>query len=659
MSVSTKPAPSPLPLPCGSWPSPVTVDLVAGKALSLSEVNADGAMVYWLERRPAEKGRTVLRRWQEGLGAQDVLPAVYDVGTRVHEYGGAPYAVGHGHVAFSEKKSGALWFFAKSAEAPVCLSHTEGLRYADLRFAPDASCLLAVREDHRAAGEPKAALVAFALTLTATGVQAGPEQVLHMGPDFLAAPSVSPDGRYLAWIEWQHPNMPWDSTRLCGATLVRTPEGQISGLSNRHVLAGATQSESLIEPRWADNGTLQVVSDRTGTWTVWSIQPQEFEHCDVTLTPAPVPKGEIGQPAWVFGQRSYQPLPGGGYVVLAVQDGTTHCQITDAAGNVTLFHAHPEQCPVLLDDGRFAWLEAPCDALPAVVVGTAQAGVTHSVQRAADLTLDKHDISKPETIRFPVEPGGPALGHAFFYAPANSKVCVPEGEKPPMIVLVHGGPTARAQEGFSFKVQWWTSRGFAVLDVNYGGSTGFGRAWRNRLKGAWGLVDVADCIAAAQHMVNTGRVDPKRLAIRGSSAGGMTVLVALASSSLFAAGVSLYGVTDLRALAAETHKFEARYLDGLIGPWPEAESVYLERSPISVAAQIKAPVLMLQGLDDTVVPPNQAHSMAAALQKAGTSCTLHEFAGEGHGFRQESTLRQALAAELSFYGQVFGFTPAS
>lgn len=659
MSVSTTPAPARQPLPCGSWPSPVTVDLVAGKALSLSEVSADGAMVYWLERRPAEKGRTVLRRWQEGLGAQDVLPAVYDVGTRVHEYGGAPYAVGHGHVAFSEKKSGALWFFAKNTEAPLCLSHTDGLRYADLRFAPDASCLLAVREDHRTEGEAKAALVAFALTPTEKSVQAGPEQVLHMGPDFLAAPSVSPDGRYLAWIEWQHPNMPWDSTRLCGATLVRTPEGQISGLSNRHVLAGATHDESLIEPRWAADGTLQVVSDRTGSWTVWCIQPQEFEQCDVALTPAPVPEGEIGQPAWVFGQRSYQPLPEGGCVVLAVQDGTTRCQITDAAGAVTRFHAHPEQCPVQLDDGRFAWLEAPCDALPAVVVGTAQGGVAHVVQRAADLTLDRHDISKPETIRFPVDPDGPALGHAFFYAPANSRARVPEGEKPPMIVLVHGGPTARAQEGFSFKVQWWTSRGFAVLDVNYGGSTGFGRAWRNRLKGAWGIVDVADCIAAAQHMVNTGRVDPKRLAIRGSSAGGMTVLVALASSSLFAAGVSLYGVTDLRALAAETHKFEARYLDGLIGPWPEAESVYLERSPISVAAQIKAPVLMLQGLDDTVVPPNQAHSMAAALQKAGTSCTLHEFAGEGHGFRQESTLRQALAAELSFYGQVFGFTPAS
>lgn len=642
-------------MPCGAWPSPVTVDLVAGKALALSEVQADGSTVYWLERRPAEKGRTVLCHWQDGSGVQEVLPSSHDIGTRVHEYGGAPYAVQHGVVAFSEKRSGALWVVPALGATPICLSNTEGLRYADLRLAAQGTVLLAVREDHRAAGEAKAALVAFALP---QGQAPGKEVVLHTGPDFLAAPTLSPDGQFLVWVEWQHPNMPWDATRLCGATLSRDKSGAITGLQDRHVLAGATQPESLTEPRFAADGTLYVLSDRNGAWTVWHITPDLLGQSDVPLTPSPMPEGEIGQPAWVFGQRSYQPLPQGGTVVLAVQQGSTRCLVVSAQGQVSAFNAAPDQCPVLLADGRFAWLESPYNALPAVVVGTAAAGVQQTLQRSATLTLAPADISRPETIRFPVEKGGPAVGHAFFYPPANSKACVPQGERPPMLVLVHGGPTARAQEGFSFKVQWWTSRGFAVLDVNYGGSTGFGRAWRERLKGAWGVVDVADCIAACAHMVATGRIDPARIGIRGSSAGGMTVLVALATSSLFAAGVSLYGVTDLRALAAETHKFEARYLDGLIGPWPEAEAVYLARSPLTVASHIRAPVLLLQGADDKVVPPSQAHAMAHALKAAGTPCTLFEFEGEGHGFRQESTLRKALFEEVAFYGRVFGFTPA-
>lgn len=644
------------PLPCGSWPSPVTVDLVAGKALALSEVLADDCAVYWLERRPAEKGRTVLRRWQPDGVVQDVLPAPYDVGTRVHEYGGGAYAVEKGQIAFSDKRSGGVWYVPAFGAEPVCLSATEGLRYADLRFAAQGTLLLAVREDHRGSGEPKAALVAFTLPTRQSAAQEG---VLHTGPDFLAAPTLSPDGTFLVWVEWQHPNMPWDATRLCGAKLEwETPE-KLPCLKDWHVLVGATQPESVIEPRFAADGSLLVLSDRQGAWTLWCIAAKSLGQSDVTLEQYTAPEGEIGQPAWVFGQKSYQCLPHGGVVALAVQEGSSRCFVLNDMGQVTPFKASPDQCPVLLADGRFAWLEAPCDALPAVVVGTPEQGVQLRLQSAAALTLLPEDISRPETIRFPVTAGGPDVGHAFFYPPANSRACVPSTELPPMIVFVHGGPTARAQEGFSFKVQWWTSRGFSVLDVNYGGSTGFGRAWRERLKGAWGVVDVADCIAACEHMVKTGRVDPKRIGIRGSSAGGMTVLVALATSSFFAAGVSLYGVTDLRALAAETHKFEARYLDGLIGPWPEAESVYLQRSPLTVAAQIRAPVLLLQGEDDKVVPPAQARAMASALQAVGTPCILHEFPGEGHGFRQENTLRKALQEEVAFYGHVFGYTPAA
>lgn len=647
-SSSTRPQGAP-PMPCGTWPSRVTAALVAGKTLSLSEVSADGNAVFWLERRPAEKGRSVLMRWTEQSGATEALPASFDVATRVHEYGGGAYAARAGRLAFSDKQTGAVWLVPQAGAQPVRITQGQDLRYADLRFDRLATTVLAVREDHRASGEAKAALVALKLP---AGSAPAEEVVLYSGPDFLSSPSISPDGARMAWVEWQHPDMPWDATRLCLADVEHDAEGRITALRNRRVLAGAEQRESVLEPRWTEDGHLLSISDRSVCWTVWTVQQTGGS---AALVPCTMPEGEIGQPAWVFGQRSYQPLPEGGCLVLAVRDGRTACLHQPEHGQATAFMAHADQCPVPLADGRFAWLEVPGDAMPAVVVGSGAQGVEQVLQRAAKLDLAPADIARAETIRFPVPGQEGVSGHALFYPPANSRASVPEGTLPPMIVQVHGGPTARAQEGFSFKVQWWTSRGFAVLDVNYGGSTGFGRAWRERLNGAWGVVDVADCIAACQHMVATGRVDPKRLAIRGSSAGGMTVLVALAESDLFAAGVSLYGVTDLRALAQETHKFEARYLDGLIGPWPEAEAVYLARSPLSVAHKIKAAVLLLQGSDDKVVPPGQAHAMARALEEAGSPCILHEFPGEGHGFRQEGTIRKALEEELAFYGRVFGF----
>ncbi|WP_230975533.1 prolyl oligopeptidase family serine peptidase [Acetobacter garciniae] len=730
-------------LPFGSWPSPVTAALVAGKTLTFSEVNAVGRAVYWLERRPAEGGRTVLMRWTEREGVRDVMPPEFDVGTRVHEYGGGPYAVGPHGIACSDRKTGRVWFMACGPERnaatdgdgafPTLLAGADGLRFADLRFDRQTPMVLAVREDHRAEGEPRAALVVLGQAAESTG------RVLVQGADFYAAPALSPDGATLAWIEWNHPAMPWDATRLCVGHVARGADGAIMAVEQPRVLAGADGAESLGEPRWTHDGRLLVISDRSGAWRVWeapladSSARQKGQGADTTdgLRPYPAPAGEIGQPAWVFGQRSYVPLPDGGCLFLSVREGTGECLLRNAHGQVTLFAGHPEQCPVPLEGGGFAWLDAPPDALPAIMVGpgmveerpgegtgkgaisgpgngpsngaghAASHAPTHQaphkagnragqgaggsgsiaggigsateaalcVRRSAPPVLARQDISCAVSLNFPVpdlasaappvpaSSGAGVQGHAFFYPPTNARFCGPEGQRPPLIVQVHGGPTARAQDSFSFKVQWWTSRGFAVLDVNYGGSTGFGRAWRNRLLGQWGVVDVADCIAAAREVIKAGLVDANRIAIRGSSAGGMTVLVALAESDLFAAGVSLYGVTDLRALAQETHKFESRYLDGLIGPWPQAESLYLARSPLSVAARISAPVLLLQGMEDKVVPPSQAHAMARALHAVGTPCHLREFPGEGHGFRKEATIRTALEEELAFYGRVFGFTP--
>lgn len=640
--------------PCGTWSSPITLSLVSGQTLTFSDIASDGYSLFWLERRPHEKGRTALMQWSETEGMFEITPQWADVGTRVHEYGGGAYAVDTRGVVYSERSTGAIWCLRKGFPASL-MAEGERMRYADLRLDPYSEMVLAVREEHFLLGEdplkedqrePKAALVVL-------GGDGGAGHVIKEGADFYMAPTLSPRGDQLVWIEWDHPSMPWDATRLCSARVRRNQNGQILGLEGYRVLAGEAGNESLSEPRWTDTGRLLVISDRGGQWRVWEVL---IEKHSVTLYPyrENAVKGEIGQPAWVFGQRSYTPLPQGECLFLSVNEGKTSCVISTEAGEIIPFFGRPDQSPVPLVDGRFAWIESCFEALPSIKIGNAD--TTQTLRSAAPITLSQADISCPDSIWFPVEDG--LYGHAFFYPPANAQICVPKNERPPMIVWVHGGPTARAQDALSLKVQWWTSRGFAVLEVNYGGSTGFGRAWRERLKGKWGVVDVTDCIAACQYLCHTGRVDPKRIAIRGTSAGGLTVLLALAESDMFAAGVSLYGVTDLYALAMETHKFEAHYLENLIGPLSELEALYHARSPQNMAARIRTPVLLLQGMEDKIVPPEQARQLARALQKAGTPCILQEFPDEGHGFRREATIRAAFEAELRFYGTVFGFTPS-
>lgn len=633
------------PAPCGTWRSPVTASLAAGKTVTLSGVAVSGGNVLWLERRPAEKGRTALVVWQEGSQPHDVTPSDVDVATSVHEYGGGAFAVAGRAIVFSNRRDGGVYALdLDGPEDPRRLALAEDMRYASFSFSPDETCVYAVREDHRGEGEPKDVLVAISLT-------DGAETVIAQGADFYSTPMPSPDGSHLAWIEWDHPAMPWTNSRLC---VMRRDDPH-----SRKVLAGegispAGRPESLTEPQWADEQTLFVISDRDGWWTLWRFalaggEPEPV--CEV--------EAEIGQPHWVFGQRSYSLLPDGRILALAANDGQTQmlmltpgavsgCDVTPVTMGL------PEQCPLPFGD-RFAWLDGSPDRAASVVVG-ASGQTPHVLRAATTLPFGKDDIALPESVRFPLADG--TEGQAFFYPPTSAQYCVPVGELPPMIVTAHGGPTARASEGFSFKVQWWTSRGFAVLDVNYSGSTGFGRAYRERLDGQWGVRDVEDCIAAASHMAASGRIDPKRIVMRGSSAGGLTVLSALVNSDIFAAGASLYGVTDLRTLAEETHKFEARYLDSLVGPWPEAEAVYRARSPLFMADRIQVPVLFLQGLDDAVVPPEQARSMVAALKRNGIACPLVEFVGEGHGFRGEDTLRRAFQIELAFYGRVLGFEPA-
>ncbi|WP_338422253.1 S9 family peptidase [Acetobacter musti] len=642
----------------------MTADLAAGKTITLSSVSATENAIFWLERRPVDCGRTTLVCNRAGERPYDVTSPGMDVATKVHEYGGKAYVVQGENLAFSNHLDDAVCLLtAIGSSSPQLrrIAAGEDLRYASLAFDPSGRILFAVREDHRGEGEPETTLVALPLAPDCCG---GEGTVLVREADFYSTPAVSPDGLLLAWIEWDHPAMPWTATRLCVAPILS--DGECVILGTPRILAGNEINESIIEPQWADNGTLIAISDRSGWWNLYRF--------DVTRpTPEAEPlcplSAEIGQPHWVFGQSSYTLLPGGRILALSVHEGRTQTLMLTPKGSTfsaePVAFGQPDQCPVLItgqsstnrtDDELYAWLDQPADNASAVVTG--RAGATPRILRSsATLPFGPRDISLPQNIRFPLPDGDE--GYAFFYAPTNARYTVPQNERPPMIVTAHGGPTARASEAFSFKIQWWTSRGFAVLDVNYSGSTGFGRAWRERLDGEWGVRDVADCIAAARHMAGTGMIDPERIAIRGSSAGGLTVLAGLATSDIFAAGVSLYGVTDLRALAQETHKFEARYLDSLVGPWPEAETVYRERSPLFMADRIRTPVLFLQGLDDRIVPPDQARTMVIALRKNHIPCALYEFPGEGHGFRSETTIRRAFLSELDFYGQVFSFTPAA
>lgn len=628
----------------GTWPSPVTAALVAGRMLGLASVQTDGDAIYWLETRPAEAGRTVLVRWTVAEGIRDVTPALFDIGTRAHEYGGGAYVVAGGCVAFSHRPDGSVWLVTPGV-APRAISMVAGLRFADFAFSPDGAMLFCVREDHRAPGEPVSSLVAF---VTADHADPASQigQVLVSGPDFVSSPRPSPDGAWLAWIEWDHPAMPWDATRLrLGRLVTDGPSSPVLA----DIRALADDGASVIEPAWSGPATLLAASDRDGWWnlTSWAVPDGPA----VAIAPM---EAEIGLPHWVFGLRSYQPLPDGTILAIAIENG--EARTLHLAGSLARRVAlgHPAQCPAVLADGSFAWLDTSPDGAPSVRHGRID-GPAHVLRAAITLDLAPGDIAQAETIRFPL-PDGRHTGHAFFYAPANSRFRGPANEKPPLIVMAHGGPTGCASSAFAFKVQWWTNRGFAVVDVNYRGSTGFGRAYRRQLEGQWGVADVEDCIAACRHLVATGRVDPDRIAIRGSSAGGLTVLLALAGSNMFAAGASLYGVTDLRALARETHKFESRYLDSLIGSWPEAEATYLARSPLTQANAIRNPVLFLHGLDDAVVPPAQAQSMADALAAGGVPYAHYTFEGEAHGFRREETVRRALELELDFYGRIFGFT---
>jgi dipeptidyl aminopeptidase/acylaminoacyl peptidase len=585
-------------MPYGSWRSPITSDSIVAGTVGLGQIALDGDDVYWVETRPSEKGRYSVVRLTSGVGMVDITPANFNVRTRVHEYGGGSFVVSDGTIIFANFIDQRLYRQTAGSQpqaiTPPILE--AGLRYADLVIDGRRNRLICVREDHTSAGR-EAVNTIVAIDLNG----AFDQQVLASGNDFYSSPRVSPDGSRLAWLAWDHPNMPWDGCELWVAELV-------------------------------DDGSL----------------------ADKALA-------EFGLPQWIFGISTYAFATANRIVATYIKQGISHLAILDTS------------------TGRIETIESPYTRIEGIRCRSGErgsalfiAGSPHEsssivkfdlstkrferVRRSSELTIEPGYISIPQAIEFPTEGG--LAAHAFFYAPANRDFAAPDGELPPLLVMSHGGPTAATNPILRLGIQYWTSRGLAVLDVNYGGSTGYGRAYRERLRGNWGVTDVDDCVNGAQYLAGLGKVDKDRLAITGGSAGGYTTLCALTFRDIFSAGASHYGVSDLEALEVDTHKFESRYSHSLIAPYPERADLYRQRSPIHFTDRLKVPVIFFQGLEDKIVPPNQTEMMVEALRAKRLPVAYIAFEGEQHGFRQAANIKRSLDGEFYFYSRVFGFEPA-
>ncbi len=657
--------------PYGSWATPITSELVVRAAAALGGVAIVGDEVFWSEGRPAEGGRIQLVRWSAATGPVDILPSGVNVRTAAHEYGGGAWTLDTEWVLYSDWSDQRVYAVPVTATVETARPATvtpepevpRGDRWADGTLDATGRWLLIVREHHGPGAGP-AEVVNEIVAVDTTGEL--PPRPLVSGPDFVSDPRLSPDGHRLCWLQWQHPDMPWDGTELVVSELRWSSIGP--GLQHPAVVAGAPtlagaapgtgSGESVSQPAWALDGSLWFISDRTGWWNLHRWVPDPSGFGDGTVAPMVQMDAEIGVPQWVFGQSRYAFLPDGRVVFAYGRDGLDHLAVRDAAGGVhDLDLPYTSVASVRAAGDAVVFIGASATAEPAVVrvhvPGTAVVGEPELLRPPRDLGVGPEWFSVPEPIEFPSSGGRTA--HALFYPPTNPSAKAPVGELPPLLVLIHGGPTAAARPLLQLGTQYWTSRGFAVVDVNYGGSTGYGRAYRDQLRGQWGVVDLDDCEAAAQWLADHGRADPERLCIRGGSAGGYTTLAALAFRDTFAAGASHYGVADLEVLATETHKFESRYLDGLIGPYPADRDTYVARSPIHHVEGFDRPLAVFQGLEDEVVPPNQAEMLVGALRKRGVPVAYVTFEGEQHGFRQAANIRRALDGELSFYAQVFGF----
>ncbi|MGF1494774.1 MAG: S9 family peptidase [Microcoleaceae cyanobacterium] len=644
---------APTVAPYGSWKSPITADLIVAGTIRLGDVAGDGNDIYWLEGRPAEKGRTVLVRRTLTGEQQDVTPPEFNVRTRVLEYGGGAYLIDLGTVYFSNFADQRLYRqtirgqINPSTVTPEPITPAGEFRYADAIMDSQRQRLICVREDHSQPGEAVNSIVAVDL-------KTGTVEVLVQGADFYATPRVSPEGGRLSWISWNHPNMPWDGTELFVAPI----ESDCS-VGEIHKVAGG-EEESIFQPQWSPNGVLYFVSDRSNWWNFYRYLQADTQ--DITqgkVEPIYEMPAEFGLPHWVFGMSTYGFASAERMTCTYTEAGNWYLASLDLTAREMQNNSTPYTAisSVQVSGDQVLFLGASPTESSTVVKLNVGTGDLDILQRSSSLEVPKDYLSSPQSIEFPTTAGKTAYG--FFYLPTNQDYTAPEAEKPPLIVKSHGGPTAATSSALSLKIQYWTSRGFAVLDVNYGGSTGYGREYRQRLRDQWGIVDVDDCTNAAKYLAEKGWVDGDHMAITGGSAGGYTTLCALTFQDVFKAGASYYGVSDLEALARDTHKFESRYLDRLVGPYPASKAVYKARSPIYATEQLSCPVIFFQGLEDKVVPPNQAEQMVNVLKSKGLTVEYVAFEGEQHGFRQAENIKRTLEEEYQFYAKVFGFEPVS
>ena len=632
--------------PYGSWKSPITADLIVAGTIGLGQIVLDGENVYWSEGRPAEGGRSVIVRRTPDSKTTDVTPSPFNVRTRVHEYGGGAFAIKDGTVYFSNFADQRLYKQTPSGE-PQPLTPVADLRYADAVVDLQRERIICVQEDHtKGDREPTNSLISISLN------NGEDIQVLASGSDFYSSPRLSPDASQLAWISWNHPNMPWDSTQLWVAPI--NPDGS---LGEAECVAGGAD-KSIFQPEWSPDGVLYFVSDRSGWWNLYRWLPPMPEGGLGGVEPLCPMDAEFGLPQWVFGMSTYGFESANRIICTYTKKGSWQLASLDLQTKQleVIETPYTDISSLQVASGRAVFIAGSATEPTAIVQMDLATQQIEVLRRSSQLKIEPGYLSTPQEIPFPTENG--LIAYAFFYPPQNQDYTPPKGEKPPLLVKSHGGPTASVSSTFNLKIQYWTSRGFGFLDVNYGGSTGYGREYRQRLNQQWGIVDVDDCANAAKYLAEQGLVDSERLAIAGGSAGGYTTLCALTFRDVFKAGASHYGVSDLEALATDTHKFESRYLDGLIGPYPERKDLYEARSPIHFTDQLSCPAIFFQGLEDKIVPPNQAEMMVAALKAKGLPVAYVAFEGEQHGFRRAENIKRALDGEFYFYSRVFGFEPS-
>lgn len=612
-------------IPFGSWPSPITTELITQDSISFNDMQSDGDTLYWSESHPYEKGRVALMKRLPDGKIVEINPDI-SVRTRVHEYGGGAFSVQMGVIYFSNDQDKAFYRIDSNGKLKK-LSSDAKFRYADGCIAPDGQSLFLVCEEHRPSGEVLNYLVRMN--------KEGEQKIIASGHDFYSSPRISPDGKKLAFLTWDFPNMPWDGSTLWVMDLPSGAPSEIAG----------GPEESICQIQWSPKGDLYFCSDRTGYWNLYRLKKGKTESLYNM-------QAEFGIPAWVFGRPTYTFIPdqnGEALVCAYSEKGIDHLGILYPEQH----HLKELELPFTLEGNlcsikdKVYFFGASPHIPPSIIELDPHTDHFEIIKQGVKTVPSAEWISQPELIEYPSLNG--KKGYGFFYPPKNPKCEGIPGKKPPLIVRCHGGPSARSYAVFSLELQFWTSRGFAFLDVNYGGSTGYGREYLKRLEGNWGILDVADALSAAQTISKKGLVDPKHMFIRGGSAGGYTVLCALEQGKIFAGGVSYFGVSDLEQLYKDGHKFEARYTDRLVAPYPEGIKIIRERSPIEHINRITVPVLLLQGDEDKIVPPNQSEVIYKALKARGIPVEYILFKGEGHGFRSAENIRRSLEAELKFY----------